>query len=154
MKVSVFGRYIIYSDGVIWSGISKRFLKPQNINGYLCVVLHKKRYRIHRLVAESFIPNSNNKPFINHKDGNKLNNDVNNLEWVTKSENFKHAFKLGLRNHKGENHPYSKLTEEQVKEIRYNYRFFAYTLKELAQIYGITKQHCGSIINRNSWNHI
>lgn len=76
-------------------------LKP-NItnNGYCRVTLSKgktKKYKsIHRLVAETFIPNFNNYNVINHKDGNKQNNRVDNLEWCTQKHNIKEAFKLGL----------------------------------------------------------
>jgi hypothetical protein len=65
-------------------------------------------YKVHRLVAETFIPNSNNKNQINHIDGNKLNNSINNLEWCTASENIKHAFKIGLKKQKiGKENPRS-----------------------------------------------
>jgi len=56
----------------------------------------RKYYGIHRLVASVFIPNPDNKPQVNHIDGNKANNDVDNLEWVTNGENQKHAYRLGL----------------------------------------------------------
>lgn len=69
--------------------------------GYIRVSLHKngfrKVFRVHRLVAQAFIPNPLNKPQINHKDGNKLNNCVDNLEWATNKENIKHAIQNKLR---------------------------------------------------------
>ena len=71
-----------------------------NNKGYLCVSLYKnnkkKNYRIHRLVAEHFINNEFNKKEVNHIDGNKLNNNINNLEWVTSQENKIHAVQNGL----------------------------------------------------------
>ena len=75
-------------------------------NGYLFVKLspmnthrgeYKKAYSVHRLVAETFIPNPNNYPCVNHKDGNKQNNNVDNLEWCTYSYNTKHAYKNNLK---------------------------------------------------------
>ena len=76
-------------------------ITPQKINsGYYKIVLYKnavyKNKTIHRLVAETFIPNPNNYPCVNHKDGNKNNNNVENLEWCTYSENAKHAYKNNL----------------------------------------------------------
>jgi hypothetical protein len=73
-------------------------------NGYLTVSLSKNgkqnTMKVHRLVAIAFIVNSENKPFVNHLDGVKNNNIVDNLEWVTASENVKHAFRIGLKNSK------------------------------------------------------
>lgn len=85
--------------------IKGRLLKIQinnKRNGYCEISLHKegfeKRYKIHRLVAIAFIPNPNNKKEVNHIDGNKSNNCVENLEWVTSIENIKHAWDNGLSN--------------------------------------------------------
>ena len=102
--------YIIYEDGTVMSylnnagniTVSPRLIKPQITNcGYAQVQLYidkiRKVFTIHRLVAENFIMNPLNKPCVNHIDGNKLNNDKSNLEWVTHSENDIHAFKMGLR---------------------------------------------------------
>lgn len=78
--------------------------------------------RINRLVAETFIPNPNNYPEVNHIDGNKQNNHVENLEWCTPSENRRHAFRLGLAKAKrGWYNKQSKLTEQDVNYIRANY---------------------------------
>lgn len=64
--------------------------------GYKTVQINNKKYSIHRLVAEAFIPNPENKPQVNHIDGNKLNNNADNLEWCTCKENVQHAFNTGL----------------------------------------------------------
>src|SRR5690625_2037351 len=99
--------------------------------GYKTVVLRKgkvkENFRIHRLVAQAFIENEDDKPYVNHLDGDKTNNRVNNLEWCTNSENMKHAFETGLKEPsnpnknglmQGSNHHKSKLTEKDVIFIR------------------------------------
>lgn len=91
--------------------------------GYLRIGLMKnkkqKHYLVHRLVAETFIPNPDKFPIINHKDGNKLNNHISNLEWCNQSYNIIHAYKAGLKvgksaKHNGIKNPNSKLNEEEV----------------------------------------
>lgn len=100
-------KYYITQDGKVFisnfrnSGVDKE-MKPRIISGYYSLGLElptsasqnrrQKIYKIHRLLAEYFIPNPDNKPCVNHKDGNKLNNNLDNLEWATISENTKHAY--------------------------------------------------------------
>ena len=100
MPHSEYPSYLIYKDGQVYSTIFKRFLKQSSLSGYYGVTLsnkigYKAKY-IHRLVAETYIPNTKNKECVNHKDGNKLNNSVDNLEWVTHKENVIHAYRIGL----------------------------------------------------------
>lgn len=95
-----FPNYQISNLGNVYSEKNYKIRKSFVTNGYLTIYLFKngKRYRkkIHRLVAEAFIPNPNNLPIINHIDGNKLNNIVSNLEWCTSKQNTIHAYKTGL----------------------------------------------------------
>lgn len=83
-------------------GKIKNVSEYKSRGGYCGVTLYKnnvgKSYRVHRLVAQAFIPNPENKPEVNHKDGNKKNNCVDNLEWVTGKENTIHAWNTGLTN--------------------------------------------------------
>lgn len=79
----------------------EKIRKPRmSKDGYYIINLNKDgkmtTYRVHRLVGEQFIENKENKPYINHKDGNKLNNNVDNLEWCTAKENSIHGWKIGL----------------------------------------------------------
>jgi len=81
------GLYYITEDGKIYSGIQNKWLKTRISRGYLVVNLQMKTKHVHRLVAETFIPNPDNLPVVNHKDENKLNSSVDNLEWCTHKYN-------------------------------------------------------------------
>ena len=90
------GLYAITEDGRVWSYITKRYLKQMNDkDGYLQVNLYKNRQcntkKVHRLVADAYLDNPENKPQVNHKDENPKNNNVNNLEWATNEENQNHG---------------------------------------------------------------
>ena len=93
------GRYQISSWGRVYNAEKKVFLKPSVHNkGSLRVDLYRdgkrKHHKVHRLVAEAFIPNTDNKPQVMHKDGNKQNNSFTNLEWVTNDENAAHSYEM------------------------------------------------------------
>lgn len=89
--------YFVNENGQI-KNLRGRLLKPlKTYNGYLRVCINGKYKRIHRLVAETFIPNPNNLPQVNHIDGNKENNNIDNLEWCTAKQNIQHAYKTKLR---------------------------------------------------------
>lgn len=92
--------YSVSDSGEIKNNTTNKILKQQIQNGYchctLSIKPKPKRCRVHRLVAQAFLDNPENKEFVNHKDGNRQNNCVDNLEWVTPSENTQHAVKTGL----------------------------------------------------------
>lgn len=97
-KISNIPNYLVSNDGEIMNTATNKVLGSKQIrSGYISVKIQNKMYRVHRLVAENFIKNSDEtKTVVNHKDGNKLNNNVNNLEWVSASENVQHAVDTGL----------------------------------------------------------
>ena len=104
MKTIVgFENYSVTEDGRVFSHFYNKFLKPflrESTYGYFYVNLYKdgkkSKHSIHRLVANAYIPNQYNKPQVNHINGKKLDNRLENLEWVTASENGIHAYKNGL----------------------------------------------------------
>lgn len=92
--------YEISSEGRLRDNKGTMFFGNKHSSGYVCVNINEKSYRMHILVAKAFIPNPENKPHVNHKDGVRDNNKLTNLEWVTRSENMKHAYDTGLNKRK------------------------------------------------------
>lgn len=114
----------VYSKSMYYKGSEKRKIKEicPNINrkrGYLYARTTNKNWQIHRLVAKFFIPNPENKPYVNHKDGNKHNNKAENLEWVTAKENSQHAIKTGLFVTNKKNEGSIKYTNQQLLDVYY-----------------------------------
>lgn len=159
--------------------------KPQNTsNGYLRIGLHKdgkmKNALIHRLVAVAFIPNPENKREVNHKNGIKTDNRVENLEWVTAKENMTHAYKTGLLDYtnrdfsllragyernrdriikeqservKGEKNPMSKRTEEEIIKIRKMYKK-GMRFCEISRALNIDRRQISIIVKGKRWGHL
>jgi hypothetical protein len=140
--------YTITSDGEIFNNKTNRKLHPcPNEKGYYLVNIHGKSKRLHRLVAQLFVPNPENKPQVNHIDGDKSNNSASNLEWVTNQENRYHAVKTGLHIH-GERCPWSKLSKEDVKFIREHTEL---SQRQLSKIFHVCQPHISDIRNNVNW---
>ena len=164
------GKYEVSSDGrikalkrTVHSGKCHRtweehFLKYAiDGRGYFRTNLAKggvnRTVKVHRVVAEAFIPNPMNFPQVNHKDGNKENNKVDNLEWCSASYNQRHAFSLGLKRADGEFNAGHKLTLEQVKYIRAHYipRDPEFGTVALGKRFGVHRKTITRIVNCQYW---
>lgn len=148
-----------------WCGTAKRKEKIRSTSlthdGYVKVrLIHQgkdKTMRVHRLVAEAFILNSENKDTVNHIDGNKQNNTVSNLEWVDRTEQMLHAYALGLKTSRvGSNNSNAKLTDEQVREIRKTYVPYSkeFGTVALAEKYGVTNRVVGLIVKNRAYKNV
>lgn len=122
----------------------------------------RKDKQVHRLVASAFVPNPHNKPHVNHKDSNRQNNHVSNLEWVTHKENMQHALKTGRLNESikkmsarsiGINNPKCKLTEDEVRFIR-ACKDGGSNMADVARVFGISTTQANLIGNRKFWKHV
>lgn len=125
-------------------------------NGYLDLTLriNGKRYSllVHRLMCETFYGIDPNKTYVNHKDGNKLNNALVNLEWCTPAENNRHALDTGLRKQNGSQSSLSKLTEADIPVILELKKTMSY--REIGLMYGVYKTAIFKVCKGESWKHV
>ena len=148
-----YGNYLISENGDVYSRHSRRLLKGFIHNrGYKRAgLVHNSKLKyclIHRLVATAFIPNPDNAPQVNHINGCKGDNRVDNLEWVTAKENIQHAidnnlFTCGIKNGN------SKLTESKVRKIRQLKNKLTQT--EIANRFSVTQSLISLILNNRKW---
>lgn len=110
--------------------------------------------KVHRLVAQAFIPNPENKPQVNHIDGNGLNNRVDNLEWCTAGENKKHAYAIGYQSSTGSKNARAKLTEEGVLQICMFFHQTRNTPKQATDKFNISMQQATKIRSKQAWTHV
>jgi len=160
------GLYDVGSFGNIKSYyVGKDILRKSiDSNGYFVIGLTKNRnrnqFKVHRIVAEAFIPNPENKPCVNHIDNNRSNNHVENLEWCTHKENTQHALKQGRMvdmtkirpGMLGSKNPRALVNEKHVLEIR----SLASRMRqeEIANLFLLKKKTVSAIITRQNWKHI
>ena len=124
------------------------------VNGSLGSRDIKITFRIHKAVAETFIDNPNNLPIVNHKDGNKLNNYVDNLEWCTNAQNIRHAYDNNLIEiRRGEYSSNAKLTQEDVKYIREHYipRDRKFGTRALGRKFNVDHSTIMNILKYETW---
>ena len=152
-------RYKISDTGKVYSESQQRLLIPQKEpGGYYAVGLYlnnktKKKCLIHRLVAIEFIPNENYRNLqVNHFDGNKSNNNVWNLEWVTCKQNIHHAYRRGLvPDRSGDKSSKAQITNFQAEMIGYLLSFQKYTHKEIAEIVNCSTNIVHQISKGENW---
>lgn len=147
--------YEISDDGHIRNvktgNVLHEFIRP---DGYYRTQLHGKTITVHRKVAEVYIPNPNNYPEINHINGIKTDNRVENLEWCDRSYNLRHAYQLELKVQKGEHNSRNILSENDVRSIRSSYirGDDEYGTKGLSKKYGVARQTISAIITGQNWS--
>jgi hypothetical protein len=154
--IESFPNYRISCEGAIESIKTGKKIKSRlDKDGYCVVNLYRdfkmKTVKVHRLVAAAYRKNTNNLPLVNHKNGIKSDNHINNLEWCTNGDNMKHAYKNGLiEKCFGEDHSHPKITNEIVYKIRSSNK----TGRDLAREFNISESNVSLIKNKKAWTHI
>ncbi len=146
-KLITYEELDIREDGTIY--YNGELKKSSYSNGYLTTGFNHKTHLVHRLVAEKYIPNHENKPQVNHINGVKDDNRVENLEWNTMSENMIHAYRTGL---KGKSQlKQRKLTMKQAREIRSKYKTGKYSQRKLGKEYDISRVSIYHILHNTQY---
>lgn len=152
----IFEDYYATSTGQIYSNKTHTYLKQRiSRRGYYIVNLSVKgkckTYSVHRLIAKAFIPNPNNYPIINHIDGNKLNNNISNLEWCSYKYNSIHAVTHNLRNTaRGIDTKHGQFTEDDIIRIR-KLKELGLSQYKIATKYGVTRSTIQQILNGTTY---
>ena len=153
----MYKNYIVTKEGSIISKYTgKQLYVHTNKKGYQFVRMYvdgiAKTYLVHRVIAEVHIPRMVGKYEVNHKDGNKANNAVWNLEWVTAKENVKHSVDTGLVK-RGSDRPNAKLSDEKVLQMR-SLREQGMNYYELGRLFDMSYQSAHRVCTRQTYTHI
>lgn len=136
----------------------KKLMKQNIRNGYYYITLtdidgkRSKKY-VHRIIAQAFIDNPNDKKEVNHIDCNKLNNNIMNLEWSTRKENLQHSYDNGLKR-EHEKHGMAKLTKNEVLQIRKLYKSKEYSYSQLSKMYNVSMSCISMIVTNRNWRNL
>jgi hypothetical protein len=150
------GRYLVTDDGVVLAQTTNRIISTAITHlGYVKITpyrgINEKQggtVQVHRLVAQAFIPNPENKPQVNHIDGDKTNNDYRNLEWSTVSENHLHAFSTGLRNA-----ALANFNPDEIKNIR-QLLSEGVNIRAVAEQYNVPYNCIDRIKHKHTYRHV
>jgi hypothetical protein len=147
-----FPNYKIYDTGDIYGGDGKRRKLEHTIHDRYRIDLYhnakRKRFQVHTLVALLFIPNPENRKEINHKDGNPMNNHVDNLEWSTRSENIQHAYDcLGMVSPRGWGNGAIRFSDEEIIDMRERSKK-GESYKSIARFYKTSGWYVSTVVNR------
>lgn len=152
--------YMVYSNGDIYGPTGKKLKVRSNGDGYAVVTMGNKRIKrstqfVHRIVAILFLPNPNNFSDVDHKDNNRMNPDVSNLEWVTHEENIRRAYERGshIGRAVGEKNPKARLNSKIVMILREEYHN-GITIQELSNKYGLAWNTIGNAVKGITWRHL
>jgi hypothetical protein len=150
----------VYGGRTVTRLYKAKILKPLlHRKGYLKVRLYRTKddwqsFFVHRIVATAFIENPSNLAQVNHKDGNKSNNAVENLEWMTNADNMRHAFSTGVRaNQSGSGASNARLTEDQVRLV-VRLRGEGHAAAEIAKLVDCTQRNVRKICSGQSWSSL
>lgn len=146
--------FAITEDGKVWR--HGHFIEPgkKKSSHYETVSFAGKCLYTHRLLALTYLSNPLNLPQVNHKNGNKRDNRIENLEWISQAKNVRHAWRVGLNKaypREGAKNPAAKLTEEQVRYIRKQLANPQASRVELCKVFGISYSTLKKIRNRSTW---
>lgn len=152
----IYTNYLVYKDGRIFSLKYQKFIGFKDKDGYITVTVgNKYRRKVYHLVMDVWgepAPINMQHPTIDHIDGNINNNHINNLQWLSRSDNLIKSHKSNPR--LGMKHGRSKLSDKDILQIRKLYSTNKYTLASLGRKYKVSYQHIKRIVSNKQWNHI